>query len=454
MGSIGNCCCTCYIPDNYELPTITKTGWSASGWTGTCCKCMTLTPNTPYTWQNCCTTPFLTQTRTSTETTKYRKVPTVKPKVGLPNNNLPCVFNVQKENCCPDPSSELADLIKTTVNTNTFKLLAGIKLAYIEICISKQQVTCGNDPPATKWIVSSKFFFYYTSRIVRGRTSNATWEVRNFNDSCFELNSTPFTTSCSSEEVAPCDLNTISNSDPGALCVLASGIASFNRVKFYDTLPTGTVSFSDSDLGTDCTWDSCGSNDLRDLSFCMSVSSVPSCGEKLEVCSCNTSSTRTATETTFNIGSACCTKECNPVLVPGGPDYPVTWLVGCCDGDAVYSFCNPADCLYPIPECGQDTAYTWEAGNFNDCHTSPYYFLNVSCPLSSTMFYSLFVYKTCDQNSACYWNEGAGTTCQSGCGTPKYNLISYLASSVIDTTCNFVAKQCCFNSPSWSVNFG
>jgi len=454
MGTIGNCCCTCYIPDNYELPTITKTGWTASSWSGLCCKCMTLSPNDPYNlqWQNCCSSPFLTQTRTIDEIRRYIKKPTVKPKVGLPTDLLPCSFTVEQVHCCPDPESTLFDLSSTLIQENKYKLLSGIKLAYIEICISKQEVTCGDASPVTKWIVSSKYFFNYVARIIRDRTVTLTREITGLTDPCVSINDDPAPTlSCSDEETGTCDLNDLTG--PGILCVLSSGLASFNRVKFYDTLPTGTVTFTDSDLGSDCVWDSCGSNDARETSLCFSVSSVPACNVEIDLCDCNVSTSKSLTPTTVNIDNLCCQRECIPITVPGSPDYPYTIFIRCCDGDVLDSFCEPSEC-YSF-DCGTQTVYAGEAiGNLDECETKIDYWLNVSCALGPGQFYQLYFIKTCDENSDCYWDEWAATTCTLfGCGTIKFYVYEVFLSRDVEKACTFVSRQCCFNSPSWSVTF-
>lgn len=453
MGKIANCCCTCYIPDNYELPIITKTGWTASSWSGTCCKCMTLSPIELYSWQNCCTAPFLTQTRTIDEIRRFIKRPKVKPKVGLPTELLPCSFTVEEVHCCPDPETTLFDLNSSLVQQNKFRLLSGIKLAYIEICISKQQVTCGSNPPSTKWVVSSKYFFNYEARIVRDRTASLTRTITGLTDPCVYINDDPPPTlSCEEEENGTCDLNDLTG--PGILCVLSSGIASFNRVKFYDELPTGTVTFSNSDLGTDCTWESCGSNDERDTSYCFSVSSVPSCNVELDLCDCNESYSQSLIPSTETIGNLCCQKECVPITVPG-VDYPITMLVGCCDGDALDSFCSPSDC-YSF-DCGSQTIYTGDPiGNLDECETKTDYWLNLNCPLGTGPgnVYPLFFEKTCAENSDCYWNEWDGTTCTLfDCGTFKFFWYQIFLSRDVEKACDFVSRQCCFNSPSWSVTF-
>lgn len=444
MGKLGNCCCTCYVPDNYELPTITKTGWTASNWTGTCCKCMTLTPNDPLPWNTCCSAEFLNQELIQSFTTYVYERRELKP-LHFDGALFPAVDWEIYHFCTGSP--ELAYTWQNErIVERSFKLLSGLKYDRIEVCISKQDITCGEASPVEKWVVISRFYFNYISFLTWGLDSSSS-KILTIESACYSGGEGA---SCTQSRSLNCDFQSVydlvfdginGNVDAS---LIKSGFGYFTRVKFYDTLPTGTVTFSNADVPGDCVWESCGSEDQYDDDFCINVTSIPgNIG-----CSCNSSSVAGPDEVySDSIASWTC-DGCDGTI--WGPEqFGNFTLVTYCYDDAFSLLCQP--CPDPPFECDPNS-YTFEIpGNATSPPTEscadPLYdesWMSFGCQFGGG---SEPQYST-DTSSDCYWQ----TPCFD---VKKYEIFDvYTGDQQWELNCTFNPVSCCFNAPSWSVNFG
>lgn len=452
MGTIGNCCCTCYVPDNYELPTITKSGWTTNSWSGTCCKCIQLVPNTELPWNECCSSEFFNQTFTTHSVINEWIQQTVKPLRF--DGSLPFPGLDSSYFCPGSPFIGVSWDITRSASRN-FKISAGLKYTAIEVCVSKQNVTCGSSDPVEKWVIVSRYQFIYRAYLVWGTSSTSNRTADKFSD-CIVLESDANQT-CSASSPIECDFTTVdglvNNGIPNDVnaTLLKSGIGYFTRVKFYDTIPTGTVTFSNADVPGDCVWESCGESEDYDDQFCLSVSSVPG----LLSCGCNQSCEAEQINITTPTTSTCnyCVLDLVPVFGRATATY--------CDGDTFdlqcvdcssYLTCSPstwtrtsvnldalAECevIYASPACdnyddnwmSEECLVGWEANKWR--------------------------FKTFAESSACYWSDPCGGQ------YPLYQAVILrdgirtddLQEYQMDFTCNFFPASCCFSAPSWSVTF-
>lgn len=454
MGKLGNCCCTCYVPDNYELPTITKTGWTASNWTGTCCKCMTLTPNDPLPWNTCCSAEFLNQELIQSFTRYFYKIRLLKENSF--DGTIPFPGWSNEHFCFGHPFNAYQIDFERTVE-KSFKLLSGLRYDKIEVCISKQDITCGEASPVEKWIVISRFYFNYVAFLTWGLNSSSNSNLIIHNDCWIAGDGWPAT--CEQSRPLNCDFQSVYdlvfNGTPGDVdaSLLKSGFGYFTRVKFYDTLPTGTVTFSNADVPGDCTWESCGSEEEYDNDFCINISSIPgNIG-----CSCNSNSV--AGDPIVYSGNL--VHNCTGCFAfPGSSQTTGNEQVASfCDGDAFFLQCI----MCPDPHLGCDPdSYTFEIpGNATtipeDSCTDPLYddsWMSFGCQfeVGSEPQYST------DTSSDCYWQEACNNSPVYGYYNVGFEFTAYPfaidGDSQWEINCTFTPVSCCFNAPSWSVNFG
>jgi hypothetical protein len=447
MGHIGPCCCGCYEIPDAELPTITKSGWTAGSWSvGPCCRCIELTPDTPLDYSYCCTDYFAEKTLTSEATTLQRAYRTQKPKTfPLAGGSL------TEEYCCDGEPFTVATINSTEIGKLRYKLLTRMRYVKIIICISKSLVTCGEDAPVTKWIVHSRYIFEWTSWATIARDVSVT-NVRTIESgTCFVSNASP--SDCSFTAAAPCHPDDFLDVVPGATGIMdelmnyvqiGGGISWFSRVKFYDTLPESLVTFTNSDKGDDCTWPSCGVAEGMVDSFCVDVTSLPSF---INSCMCNKSRSADTTTTTYNLLSSCC------FVCEGIPGAPITGTtIQRCDGEISYNDCFEGCQFTPCTtatynETVADGSSVYSNATWTPCGTNWYQEFG-SCSGSSLGSMRI---KTCAEDSSCYWPD----ICNGGCGPAKYQLMStYLSSASISADCDFTSRSCCFSAPSWSVVFG
>jgi hypothetical protein len=444
--SIGCCVPSCYEISPLERPVISKSGWTASPWgTNPCCPCMELVPDTPFDPTYCCTDYFLDKTLTGVSVMSERAYRTQKPK------HFPTTGGVtlSEEHCCDGAPFEVASTTRTTTQRIRYKLLTEFQLIKIVICISKNLVTCGSDAPAMKWIVSSRFVFSYRSWATIALNADVVHVRTVTPGTCFTLGAADV--DCSASTTAPChpddfddNVNspTIGFGNQPNFIYLGGGSDSFERVKFYETLPTETtVNFTNADVGDDCEWDRCGQAGILGDSFCVDVTSVPS---GIPTCYCEKSYTSPTTTYTGNIVSSCC-GICSIIV---GLNYPYTEVTRCDDPEFFYLDCIAGCQFDPCPTSTYsystvtaDSPTAWDPcfpnwrDEFPDCVGNSWGYMRA---------------KTCAEDASCFWPD----SCGSSCGYPKYaGLVAIYPSLVTTAECDFSSRSCCLSAPSWNVYF-
>jgi hypothetical protein len=350
-----------------------------------------------------------------------------------------------EEHCCIE-NKVFSALENTGTLRNTYRLLSAIKFTKIGICISKQEVSCEGYPPATKWIVTSRYYFNWQAWASRKRENIAesTISLVDATGGCVYLDDAPIENSCTQD--GPCFLADIEADGPGLgdsanAVLIESGLSYFARVKFYDVLPDDVVSFSGADLGEGCDWDTCGATDSYDDQFCVSVSTLPT---QIDDCLCGRSISNSTETTVYTPASACC-GTCTTII-----GNPVGTPVSYCDGDSSLTGCilgcnfNPCDSYSITVANGNETEIV-----STECGIDwrvPFVIPGCSGSTRGTIGF-----KTCAEDVNCYWN----TAC-SDCFGPKYSSGLFPLVTVggsLTTTCTFSPKSCCFTGPTWNVTF-
>lgn len=278
--------CTCLTIE--ELPQVTKTGWTADPWTqvGDCCFKTTLKPNISIfdLWDETatCVSPGVIQTANfaaTCETIAYTWNNHDRPLWFEWNDpNKPCP--IPSELCCPDPLGPVQ--VGTTSSSIQWRMGLGFLLYFInpsiDVYITKALVDCGGQNPVCKYVLMSTShhsymsFFPFSSDVNYARSASVTnscyskrpntdkssngWERDCWNGISFKQD----------EELLPIYPPNFDDETWYASCIdrqyvdFTSGsgnVFQFDRIKFLDAMPSGNVSFSNSDIlsGQPCSVD-------------------------------------------------------------------------------------------------------------------------------------------------------------------------------------------------------
>lgn len=259
MGKIGNCCCEteCCVDITAELPTITMSGMTASSWSGTgCCREMTLTPTSTPAWTCTKTSPIWTAEFKRDRTKEYH-APIVPYRREYLSNPCP----LTQDHCCPQGEVLIGTVTESQTTSITVNYKVRYKLLAIIVKYSKQNVTC-DGVEECRYVVQSTYRYSYQYQItkVTGFSASVTSTVES---ACFSLSDVAeqghtFTV----DEPAPTDDCTAwNNNSQSGITVLASGSGTidFDRIKYYLAPPTGSISFSNTDLQV-CSDTSCNTD--------------------------------------------------------------------------------------------------------------------------------------------------------------------------------------------------
>ena len=246
MGSMGKCCCACDCLPLEDLPTVTISGYTGGGWSGSCCYEQTFTPNTTPSWSKSCSGMIY-------EASVFEECVTDHSQFLTPNYRGFEFFpngcdEIAEDFCCP----EGAELIATTTTQWEFQdnafLAVWRRVKEIKVRISQEEVDCSGVEGQTggcKIVIRSRFIYEWASKIYGNSTTKVTQTILMHNTTCFESNPN-FVINDPTPSVITCS-DVPSNAPTSGDCVF-TGDFYFDRVKYYDTMPTGSVSFGNSDV--------------------------------------------------------------------------------------------------------------------------------------------------------------------------------------------------------------
>ena len=248
MGGIGRCCCACECLPIEDLPTVTISGYTGGGWSGSCCYEQTFTPNTTPSWSKNCSGLLYDGTVTQNCVTQHYAIltPNYRGYEISPGgcDTLPDDF------CCPDSAEHVA----TTVTDFETKASAFFALwrrpKNIIVRISQEEVDCeGVEGQAggCKIVIRSRFVYESVSMVFQHRSTKIDQSVEMINTTCFEVDDRYIV------DVNPDPAPTCEDipSDPSNVSVFnckKTGVFYFDRVKYFEEMPVGGVEFENGDI--------------------------------------------------------------------------------------------------------------------------------------------------------------------------------------------------------------
>jgi hypothetical protein len=343
--SPGCYCCLesdCYELQPEDLPDVSITGWTAEGgWEGNaCCKCITLVPDDPVTVESCYENYGSADVDIECSW-DLRAIPTL----DLPFASAE-TCPVPDSWCCPGPVIKIGEGSSVSYWHYTYNAIFAYTPIKIEICISKQDVTCGEET-TTKYVLLSRYCYEVKAVSSRGVDSSILLETT-FTNSCFEeapLGTLGLVPCDQSEEqsIEPaCSYDDLSDALAGSLLLPPTQIC-FERVKFLDSPPDGEFEFTDLDDGDGCTWERCHDFEYT-TEYCFEVASFIG-----RPCWCDYDFTIVESTVIDPITSVC---GCNACLVPEqlettpGTNYviidcdnPELVILKCCPGRTCGELC-------------------------------------------------------------------------------------------------------------------
>jgi hypothetical protein len=250
MGKLGGCCCACDCLTVGELPTISISGWTGGSWSGSCCYEQTFTPNTTPAWTKSCSgTLYDATAEEECVTEHWRVLGSLWRGFGIDSCD-----DIPDDYCCPPGREKIAT---TTTNwtweDNAF--LAVWRRPYqIIVRVSQEEVDCEGVEGQTggcKIVIRSRYVYEWASKIYKNSNSTIDQTVTMHNTTCFEVNDDYVITSTPPTETTCDDVpSDPANGGFGSLnntCAFFGNFY-FDRVKYYDDMPTGSVEFTNSDV--------------------------------------------------------------------------------------------------------------------------------------------------------------------------------------------------------------
>jgi hypothetical protein len=459
------CCQGCYIIPDEELPTITIPGYTFTSWGtvggegitgGLCCRCAFFSPNNTEFTEVCSDYFAETQRHEIFEwTAKTMKNPI--PKITCSTSG-PITTTI--EHVCYEWDVDVATHKVETLEAKKWKLFTRYRPGLLRICISKQLVTCDEEEPVEKWVVLSVFqyelFSYMQSEISKSIASESEllhpcFELVNGLDQCDD--------SCSEQQGDAC-------SDPVSVLTAFSGSVEFVRVKLFDELPEGDVTFDDTAKPENCDWEFCEDPSEFLDQFCVSISSWPT---SVYNCRC---------EETLIDPLICSITYDNTTMGCDCPDFLVIpghfWEV-------LFPGPDPCarilECVQPCQnfDCGTFTAYqlcpnTFQPPEAEPCnnlwsqHFSDWIEVQSLCSSYSGPFFQGFAIAfRCFERKACTADDCGSECCYSiecgdcpPCTGPVYGFFGTydsVDSFSSEWTCELTPTSFCLNAPTWTATF-
>jgi hypothetical protein len=251
MGSMGNCCCSCACLPIEDLPTVTISGYTGGGWAGNCCYEQTFTPNSTPSWsKGCssllyegsvlqeCTTEHLRQTRGSYRGFEYG------PLFG------DC-SEVPEDYCCGGGYVLIATTQSTAAYTDNAFMAVWRRPKNIIVRISQEEVDCEGVEGETggcKIVIRSRFVYEYETAIYQNALTSGSQTVTLQNTDCFEVDPDYVISFAASSAITCSDVPADPPPFGGSNLCRNSGQFAFDRVRYYDEMPTGDIGFTNANV--------------------------------------------------------------------------------------------------------------------------------------------------------------------------------------------------------------
>ena len=249
MGGIGRCCCTCDCLPIEDLPTVTISGHTGNGWAGDCCYEQTFTPDVTPSWSKGCSSNVYAATVTEECVTKhYRlKTPDYRGYELFPGgcDTLP------QDHCCPEGEELVATSTTEWYFANSAFMAVWTRPKHIIVRISQEEVDCEGiegQVGGCKIVIRSRYVFESKSKIYESNQTESSQAIVIESPDCFEVNpdwvwDNALTAAFDCDDVpsTPPDSPLLEN------CLFSADFY-FDRVKYYDTMPSGEITFGNADV--------------------------------------------------------------------------------------------------------------------------------------------------------------------------------------------------------------
>lgn len=247
MGKVGQCCCDECECITGDPPEMTISGFTGGGWStaGNCCFKQVFTPNTSQLSQYCSDPVSRYEITRQCDSDYY-----VVDYTGIACNTIykdthpPCPDAIA--GCCsPAPSWVLAGSSsgqsKLTIETHH---LAYHQLLSVTVYLRRDIILC-DGVPTCKWMLILEYRIAYKSTWSRGTLYEYSQTVTSAGP-CFTVNDA-YNVNCEVSNPVDCD-DVFESTTMADMACTSQGTMCIHRIKFFDTFPSGTHSFSASDV--------------------------------------------------------------------------------------------------------------------------------------------------------------------------------------------------------------
>ena len=360
MGGHGRCCCAeCECLPVEDLPTVTITNHTGGGWSGTCCYQQIFTPNTTPSWSKSCTS-LLYEASVAEECVTEHWTQTAGEYRGFEYFTGDDCNTIPDDFCCPGAYEKIATTTTNSEWTDNAFMALWRRPKHIIVQISRELVNCDGIEGQTggcKIVIRSRYVYEYATTFYRNEFNPAWQSVTMHNTDCFEINQdfvkeqeTPTAFTCSDVPSSP-----PSGGIGGDPCV-SLGEFYFDRVRYYDDMPNGSIQFTNSEV-PGCTASTCDYTPYNyAASVCIFSPSAPIVGTGgcffNEPCYC--------TDEVFPVNQ---TLNYGPVVCGG--DVTIDSIAGCNANP-----CLPFSCEFILTNCEDLTSFTCPSSSYStECLT-------------------------------------------------------------------------------------
>lgn len=237
-------CCT--TEDAAVAPTVTTSGYTLSSSAGnSCCHTSIWSPNSTASVQHCCDTLAVHSAEIICTSQDWM----VAFDNSVAANSAPCP--VSQARCCPVPY-QLSEFVETAKLTQTNKFAVDFYRVGRTVVVGKEEIRCDPDTtPVCRWFVRVLDEYRYDASI-NSEIVNEYSLTNTFLDDCYFVtpsytNRSTSTTSCGAPDNCDSDLpdGSACKANRGAsadnVCFEGNGTFCVQRIKFFDTRPSGSI---------------------------------------------------------------------------------------------------------------------------------------------------------------------------------------------------------------------
>jgi hypothetical protein len=248
MGSMGKCCCACDCLPLEDLPTVTISGYTGGGWSGSCCYEQTFTPNTTPSWSKSCSGMLYEGSVNETCVTQHwiQKSPDYRGYEIFPSG----CDEIPEDYCCYDDSEHIATTTTNWEFLNNAFIAVWRRVKDIKVRISQEEVDCSGVEGETggcKIVIRSRYTYEYVSKVYSDASISMDQSVTLINSTCFEVND-GFVFDDPAPPLLSCgDVPSTPPEDANFACIY-DGEIYFDRVKYFDEMPLESLTFENADI--------------------------------------------------------------------------------------------------------------------------------------------------------------------------------------------------------------